>query len=284
MIKQGWQRATLFLVIYAGIYFLAGMLFAGSAPPAAVSASLIELYPFFLFSFFVSVILVIVFRIFIDRKSIASLGILPASYWEDGITGMAMAIAILGSGSLILHFRGYLTWVDISFKENGLMPGFILMVLVAGAEELVFRGYILGSLMDSFNRWSALAISAIIFALFHFQNSGMDIIPFINLFIGGLLLGINYIYTRNLWFSFLFHLGWNFIQGPVLGYPVSGISIQHFLVAEFHGNAMMTGGSFGFEGSLIAGLLSLAAFLLLAWAYKGKYPTAFEVSNDNQRQ
>lgn len=283
MIEQGWQRATLFLVVYAGIYLLEGMLFAGSQPPVAVTASLNELYPFFLFSFFVSVILVIVFRIFIDRKSIAGLGILPGNYWADGITGMSMAIAILGSGSMILHFCGYLTWVDISYKGNGLMPGFILMTLVAAGEEFAFRGYILGNLMDSFNKWSALTISAIIFALFHFQNAGMDILPFINLFIGGLLLGINYIYTRNLWFSFLFHLGWNFIQGPVLGYPVSGISIQHLLVAEFHGNTMMTGGSFGFESSLIGGLLSLIAFLLLVRAYKEKYPMPIAGSNENKR-
>src|SRR5258708_25291372 len=146
------------------------------------------------------------------------------------------------------------------------------MALIAFSEELVFRGYILGNLLDSVgNKWVALVLSSVLFAAFHFTNPGIHTLAFVNLLLAGLLLGINYIYTRNLWFSFLFHLSWNFFQGPILGFRVSGLNLPTLLVAEPKGDLFITGGEFGLEGSILNTTVSVIALCVLALVFEKKY-------------
>jgi len=183
-----------------------------------------------------------------------------------------MGPAILGISSLGLLLSGHLAWTDISIDPQSLFISLGLLVLIAFSEELVFRGYVLGNLLESLpNKWVALAISAILFAIFHLSNPGMHSLAFANLFLAGLLLGVNYIYTRNLWFSMLFHLSWNFFQGPLLGFNVSGLHLPSLLQAETKGDLMITGGDFGLEGSMLNTAVSLTAFLVLARAFEWKY-------------
>lgn len=159
----------------------------------------------------------------------------------------------------------------MSFNATQLFLGLILMLLVAFTEELVFRGYILNNLMLSMNKWTALIFSAVLFALFHGSNPGLNFLALINIFLSGLLLGINYIFTKNLWYAIFLHFTWNFYQGSILGYKVSGLEIQSLLQQELTGNAFITGGDFGLEGSVIVGLLSILTVLIMAWIYKRKF-------------
>jgi membrane protease YdiL (CAAX protease family) len=144
------------------------------------------------------------------------------------------------------------------------------MIAIAVGEEMVFRGYILNNLMQSLNRWLALAISAALFALMHSNNPNVDLIAMVNLFGGGLLLGINYIFTKNLWFSIMLHTAWNFLQGPVLGFPVSGVNLPSILHLELKGSSLMSGGAFGLEASLITSILVIVAVLLLYIVYRSR--------------
>jgi membrane protease YdiL (CAAX protease family) len=132
----------------------------------------------------------------------------------------------------------------------------------------VFRGYILNNLMESMNKWMALGISAALFMMAHGTNPGITFIAAINLFLAGLLLGINFIHTRNIWFAVCFHFSWNFFQGPVLGYEVSGLPLQSVLQPSLQGAWYITGGSFGLEGSFVATGLFLLALLLLYATYE----------------
>jgi membrane protease YdiL (CAAX protease family) len=139
----------------------------------------------------------------------------------------------------------------------------------------VFRGYVLGNLMESFeNKWVALIVSSVLFAGFHFTSPGIYPLAFVNLFIAGGILGSNYIYTKNLWFSFFLHLSWNFFQGPLIGFRVSGLVFPSLLVAETKGDMTITGGDFGLEGSMLTTLTAVIAFFLLVWAFERKYNPA----------
>jgi len=148
------------------------------------------------------------------------------------------------------------------------------MAIIAFYEELVFRGYILNNLMESFNKWIALLISAILFAIFHLDNPSVNIVAVLNVFSAGVLLGVNYIYTKNLWFAFLFHFGWNFFEGPILGYKISGLNTQTLLQTELKGDVLLTGGEFGFEGSIFSLALMLITILLLYWIYEKREQSA----------
>lgn len=291
-IKQGWLRVILFglafIVVTLLILFsaLAGFV-VGNADqlkkdPTRFMAGILQgdhLWMMVVLEFVVSLITVWVFRIFIDRRSMASLGLTPAGYGQESIIGFFTGPALLGLLSIILMLTGHLQWVDITPDANTLFISFGMVVLIACSEELVFRGYVLSNLLESFsNKWVALLLSALCFAIFHFSSPGLTALAFANLFLAGILLGINYMYTRNLWFSIFLHLSWNFFQGPLLGSHVSGLTMPTLLQMEVKGDWLITGGEFGLEGSVLNTALSLIAILILALAFEKKYNARVQVN------
>jgi uncharacterized protein len=277
LIKQGWLRALLFGIFYFLLIELGGRLFVfliaklkgnDSAGMESIEGGFFWLSV--LIGLCTGVVAVFLFRRFVDRNSVESLG-LSIRNFADPLAGLFIAVAILGTGSLILYFSKHLQWTDIIFNGKELFLDLGSLFLVAFYEELVFRGYILNNLMESMNKWTSLAISALIFTSFHLANPAVNFIPLVNIFLAGLLLGINYIYTKNLWFSIMFHLSWNFFQGPLLGFKVSGINFSTLLQTELKGDLLLTGGEFGFEGSIFDMALSIIAILLLYLVYEKKY-------------
>jgi membrane protease YdiL (CAAX protease family) len=228
-----------------------------------------------LVEFVIALVSVGIFRIFVDRRSMGSLGWSLDAFPGEAATGLFMGPALLGLSALLMMASGHLEWTDIIFDPSTLFVSFGMMALIAFSEEMIFRGYILGNLLDSLsNKWIALILSGILFAAFHFTNPGIHTLAFVNLFLAGLLLGINYIYTRNLWFSFLFHLSWNFFQGPILGFRVSGLTLPSLLVAEPKGDLFITGGEFGLEGSILTTTVSVITLCVLGLVFERKYSPA----------
>jgi uncharacterized protein len=284
-IRQGWLRVLVFgagfCILSLLIAIPAAMLGAGVGvdqlkdnPVATLSGLLTGewLWLMILVEFVVSAVSVTIFRVWIDRRSVMSLGWSLEDFPGEAVTGLFMGPALLGISALLMLATGHLEWVDMIWDPSSFFVSLGLMAFIAFSEELVFRGYILNNLMDSFaNKWVALVISAVLFAGFHFTNPGIHTLAFANLFLAGLLLGCNYIYTKNLWFSFLFHLSWNFFQGPILGFRVSGLSLPSLLVAETKGDLLITGGDFGLEGSILNTVVSVIALCILAWAFERKY-------------
>jgi membrane protease YdiL (CAAX protease family) len=273
LIKQGWMRAVLLLLAFTGGSVLAGLIsaffmLAGEAQSAPTNKVVLQADMLaLLISSLIGIALTVIFRRFIDRRSIKSLGFQWQSFQPDAITGLCLGVALLGAGTLMLLAMHNLEWNDVHFKPADLFTGFVLMALIALTEEMVFRGYILNNLMESMNKWMALGVSAALFMMAHGTNPGITFIAAINLFLAGLLLGINFIYTRNIWFAVCFHFSWNFLQGPILGYEVSGLPLQSVLQPSLQGPWYITGGSFGLEGSFVATGLFLLALLLLYAAY-----------------
>ena len=72
-----------------------------------------------------------------------------------------------------------------------------------------------------------------------------------------------YIFTKNLWLPISLHLFWNFFQGPVFGYQVSGQKTESLFHIKTVGNAMIHGGEFGFEGSIICTIMNSLAIVLI---------------------
>ena len=282
LIQPSWLRVIIFVLVYLGMNLLAYRVFSSRSSftntladqVAKLSGSVSRDFNFVLLTLFaaflLSVMLVIIFRKWIDRQSVTSLGFEYRHHIPDALVGFLLPVIILGSVSLILFFNKNLQWTDISFTSGDFLTGLFLMIVIAVGEEMVFRGYILNNLMQSLDKWLALSISAAVFALMHSNNPGIDLIAMVNLFGGGLLLGINYIFTKNLWFSIVLHTMWNFLQGPVLGFPVSGVNLQRILQPELKGNVLLTGGAFGLEASILTGILLIISVLLLYLIYKNR--------------
>jgi membrane protease YdiL (CAAX protease family) len=278
VIKEGWLRALIFCAAIILTNYLIGLLAGsaigmslvpGSKRDAAIDRNTLVTLAF-LVSAIVAITLSLVFRRFVDGKPIVTLGLERHLHRNDAWAGLLLSIVLVGLGSLILFFTGNLRWVDARFSGSEFFLSLMLILLLAVGEEFVFRGYLLNNLMESFNKWTALLASAMLFTIAHSFNPNLGPLALINLFLGGILLGMNFIYTKTLWFAIGFHFGWNFLQGYVLGYAVSGIETETMLTQELKGHPIMTGNSFGFEGSIIATVVMLAAIGLLYYAYERK--------------
>ena len=88
----------------------------------------------------------------------------------------------------------------------------IIAILPAIFEETLFRGGLQNFLTRWFKGpWIAIIITSIIFSLIHMSFYG-----FLVRFALGVVLGLIYYYSRNLWLSILFHFLFNGVQVTVL--------------------------------------------------------------------
>lgn len=207
-----------------------------------------------------------------DKTNLMSMGFSASGRGVDFLCGSFVAIAIYVIGFSISLFMGLVSISEISFDFVALVASFALMCLVAITEETMFRGFMLGRMLAAgLNKYIALIISAFLFSLFHALNPNFDFLAFLNIFLAGILLGSTYIFTRNLWFSIALHLFWNWVQGPVLGYSVSGNDFGKTLFSlTLSDNVLLNGGAFGFESSLICTLLQILAIGCILWIMNKK--------------
>jgi membrane protease YdiL (CAAX protease family) len=280
LVKQGWLRVLIYLItglaISIGIVIIANILLTGSIQ--GETKKQFDSPEEFMLAYCINtiglLIAAIAMRIIVDRKPIASLGFHWKGFSNAAWSGFFIGILILSIGSLILMGLRFIYFTGFAFDANSLLMSTMLFIIVAFVEEIIFRGYVLNNLLDSMNKWIALPVSALVFALFHSFNPDASVLSVMGIFVAGLLLGINYAYTRNLWFGIFLHFAWNFFQGPVFGYAVSGFSSKGLLQQTLGGPTLWTGGSFGFEASLLALVLQGTAVFLLVKLYDQKAAAA----------
>lgn len=149
-----------------------------------------------------------------------------------------------------------------------LVVSFVIFLAGAAAEEMLFRGYPFQTLLRSWPLWVALLLASAPFALVHLLNP--NVAPgftFVNTALAGVWLGVAYWRTRSLWFPLGLHFGWNWVQGALLGSPVSGLkSIAPHPLLNFAdvGPAWVGGGGYGIEGG-VACTLALVVVTLFTW-------------------
>lgn len=274
LIKEGWIRVFVFCVLFLALQIAGGFIVLLALTLIKNTSSVFRILLIIIYNLISGVGLVFIFRKFIDRQSVYSLGWNFSQHKMHAAIGFCAAALIIAGGTLLLAALKYLHFTGWYAEAEDLYISFGIMVMVAVVEELVFRGYILNNLMQSVNRYAALLISSILFALAHATNPNFNWLAFVNIFLAGIILGINYIYTQNLWYAVLFHFAWNFLQGPVIGYEVSGLDFQSIFQLELTGNEIITGGKFGFEGSIVASLLIITVTLIQAYVYEKKLKAA----------
>lgn len=199
-----------------------------------------------------------------ERKRMNVIGLKYSGQNGSVILGFIVATLIIGGGFYLLLKMGEIRITKIHFFGRAtLIYNIIFFIIVAIAEEVSFRGYILGRLLRTkLNKLVALCISAALFMLMHGANDHITFIPIVNLFLAGLLLGSVYIYTKNLWYSISLHFFWNFLQGPIFGFSVSGTDTSSIFRIKTSADTLINGGSFGFEGSLICTFLCALTIII----------------------
>lgn len=172
----------------------------------------------------------------------------------------------------LLLLTNQIQFIQIKLSLNELILNCAIFILVAFTEEIFVRGYILNNLMGSINKFLALIISSVIFAIMHLANPNINLTSFTNLILAGILLGLPCIYRRNLWPSIAFHFSWNFFQGSIFGFNVSGLNGYSVITQMRRDDTIWNGGSFGFEGSVLAIIIQIICALALYFYFSKKAP------------
>jgi len=163
------------------------------------------------------------------------------------------------------------------YRIEGLNPWSFVVPAVAMAlssgifEELFFRGVLFRSVEDLFGSWVSLVVSTLVFGLVHLFNPAGTLVGALYISIeAGLLLAAAYLLTRRLWLSIGFHMAWNYTQSAIFSGIVSGGVAQPGLIrSNIKGPAVLTGGSFGLESSVIAfALCTMTGVVLLIMAIR----------------
>ncbi len=197
---------------------------------------------------------------------------LDGRWLREALVGTAWGIALIGVVALLVRGLGGFHFERGAATGAAVGVAFWMFVGVAFFEELAFRGYLFQRLVGGAGPWVAQLVLAVFFALGHWGNPGMQgatkLWASLNIGLAAIMLGLAYLKTRSLALPMGMHLGWNWAQGTLLGFGVSGNEEVGLLRPVFHGRPeWLTGGAFGLEASLPA-LLVLIAFILYLSRWK----------------
>lgn len=278
-VNSGWIRVVMFAFVVSLVSGLSVVpfLISGDLSTEALMGTVNEMFNalgvnlvvlLMLLQLLITITVIATFRRCVDRKSFISLGLELAHFKLDFVKGLLWGAGLLFCGFTTLYVLGFTSVASLDFNGINWLAYLFLFLIVAFNEEILIRGYVLTNLMDSMNKYRALATSAVIFLLMHLSNDNLSLIPLVNLFLAGIMLGIYTIHKGSLWFPIGMHFSWNFFQGPILGFGVSGLKVDSVISQEFNGSTLMTGGDFGFEGSLLLTIMMLVSISILQLRYK----------------
>lgn len=198
-----------------------------------------------------------IFKLY-EKRKITEIG--TQGIGKNLLTGISLGFTLMSLTILVMYLSGSYKIVALNTIVY-LLPALAMAISSAILEEILFRGVLFRIVEEKLGSYISLVISALVFGLLHLMNPNSSLLIGIGLAIqAGLLLGVLYMYSRNLWLPIAVHFAWNFTLGGIWGAPVSGMSLEKSLVTSTsQGNELITGGSFGPEGSVQATLFCLVA-------------------------
>jgi membrane protease YdiL (CAAX protease family) len=216
---------------------------------------------------------VILARHFLDRRSFASLGLaLDLHVTPDIFVGVGIAFIMMGGIFFAMTSLGWIDFRGFAWQFDSPLSivrqlAFYILIFTTGAfqEELLTRGYQLQTISSGLNLFWGVLISSAIFGMLHLANPNATWISAAGIFVAGLFLALPFIRTGQLWLSIGLHFGWNFFEGFVFGFPVSGFNDFHIFKIFVSGPGIWTGGAFGPEAGLIVLPALVVGSILVLW-------------------
>ena len=209
------------------------------------------------------------------RQPLSAVGLrFGARWWRHALGGIVFGcMAMLAIAAAIAAAGGVRFQLAPANGLAALAIGAWSFACVALFEELLFRGFVFQRLVDGAGATIAQVSMAILFAVAHWDNPGMEgatrVWATLDTALGAILLGLAFLRTGSLALPIGIHFGWNWMQGSVLGFDVSGLGQSGWLVPQLLDQPQwLSGGTFGPEASVFAVVVDLVSIVLL-WRWKG---------------
>jgi CAAX protease family protein len=213
-------------------------------------------------------------RRWVDRRSLGSLGLrLDTRALWDLVAGVAISGAMVGSVVVVCAVFGLIEIGSIAWP-GGLSRAFVdlslwffaIGIAVAWSEELALRGYLLQNLRDGIGLVWAVVACCVFYGVVHMANPHSTLLSGVLIVAIGYLRVLGWLRTGQLWLSMGMHAGWDFLQGPVLGFSVSGMKTDSLVHPTLSGPSWVTGGAFGPEaGIAVLPALGLGLLIMHVW-------------------
>jgi uncharacterized protein len=273
-VRSGWRATVFFLSFGISATALIAIWLALAGPFVGLSSPLRLFVPFAIATALALLFGWLFGRVF-EQLPFAVLGTTVSG---RSVRNLVLGVAVGGAAFISALFvalagRGLTFTVNTTSSGRAiawtLSTSLLIMAAGAASEEALFRGYLLQTFARSRLAWLGVVITSLLFAFAHNDNPSANPLALANTVIAGWWFAAAYFKTRDLWFPFGIHLAWNWLQGPVFGINVSGItefSPDPVLRAIDSGPAWLTGGSYGIEGGVactIALIISLGLIYFL---------------------
>lgn len=218
-----------------------------------IQLTLIQFIPSLVFT----LIALWIFQRFIVKRPLKLLGLNKHGILPQFGIGWLIGTGLILIGFIVMSLLGVLSFHGTNWNA-ALFFGFLLMFLIQSfSEEVIFRSYLIPTIEHRLGLPAALILSSIAFMLIHFFNPNINPLGMLDLFVGGILMGLLFLKYRNVWAPTGMHAAWNYVQSTVLGYEVSGINTYSWLNMTEVGPDIITGGAFGYEGSIFSTLFQI---------------------------
>jgi membrane protease YdiL (CAAX protease family) len=266
-VRNGWKVAA-FLVVFLGLARVVGIVAHLTHLPKSES----------LREWILVALMFLVTWVFmrIEREPFASLGWRINRRWAAELAlGTLFGIGLIGLAALAAAGSGAVSLVRSGQSVMPMLWGALLFLGVGFFEEGIFRGYIFQRMTRGAGFVIAQAVFALFFAMVHWGNPGMTgatkVWASLDIGLAAVLLGFCWKRTGSLALPIGVHLGWNWAQGSLLGFGVSGTDAGGFFKPLFAAGKpeWLSGGAFGLEASMPDVLITALAILAI-WTWKGR--------------
>ena len=274
-LRAGWRiflQFILFMLLVFGLMIAKNVLISGS----------LKLYDALLMGFAGILSVWVAARLW-DKRPLKDYGLGRDELWFKEL-GFGLALGMAGM-AFIFAVEWAAGWIEITgfgWQRSSSIPYFvwifsyfIAMIIIGFYEELIFRGYQIVNLVEGFcskriNLYRAsliaVCISSVIFGLLHAGNPNATVISTVNIVFAGVMVAFPYLVTGRLGISVGIHISWNFVQGGLLGFAVSGTPFRGSLIQiSQSGDDYLTGGSFGPEAGFLGILGMLVILTIFLW-------------------
>lgn len=208
-----------------------------------------------------------------EKRPFWTIGLEKKGAWWRYLRGLLIGLLIFGASIGISASLGYIAIQESNFPEIGpavvgsLLLAFLGWMVQGAAEEALTRGWLLPVIGARYTPLLGVAISALIFALFHSLNPNLGPIAVLNLALFGVFTALYALYERGIWGVFGLHSAWNWAQLHLFGFEVSGNMFPGeslFDLSEV-GPDLITGGAFGPEGGLSVTIILVISCIMTGW-------------------
>ncbi|SFR73178.1 CPBP family intramembrane glutamic endopeptidase [Anaeromicropila populeti] len=193
--------------------------------------------------------------------------------WKEGkkdfVVGLLMGTVAMSIIFIFLFVTKRVTIRSIQSPVSWNFLFYIIMFVAVGfAEEILSRGFVMGALRRSKNKWCIMSAPAIIFGVLHLGNNGVSWAAMINLILIGFAFSLAFYKSGNIWLPIGCHITWNIFQGCIYGFLVSGIETPTVINLAVKRKDIFTGGNFGPEGGILVTIISIVMLLFVQFYYR----------------